>query len=73
MQIKRQVESIFKEFAKMDVSTEENQCFSGYYILLPVGDMFAKMDAKFIKISIFQQDSDQDSPVCKERTVSPPP
>ncbi len=73
MQIKRQVESFFKEFAKMDASTEENKLFSNYYILVPVGDMFAKMDAKFIKISIIQQDSDQDPPVCKERTVSPPP
>jgi len=52
MQIKRQVVSILNKFAKMDTSLSANMELTGYYLLLPVGAMFAKMDAKFLNISV---------------------
>lgn len=70
MRVKRQVESILKTFAKMDAFLIDPQRLSGYYALLPLGDMFAKMDAKFIKVTISQEDISRAPHVCKERTVS---
>lgn len=72
MTIKRQVASILTEFAKMDASLVDHQALSGYCLLIPVGEMFAKMDAKFLKLNISREDRDQDPSVCKERTVSSP-
>ena len=46
MQIKRQVASILNSFAKMDAFPLDCQRLSGYYVLLPLGAMFAKMDAE---------------------------
>jgi len=69
MRLRRQVALAVQEFAKMDASLVDEQRLSGYYALLPFGDMFAKMDVKILKVhapGIFpgiQQD------VCKERTV----
>ena len=69
MQIKRQVVSILKKFAKMDASLSINQELTGYYLLLPVGGMFAKMDAKLLNISLSRENMEEELDVCKERTV----
>ena len=69
MQIKRQVVSILKKFAKMDASMSINSDLTGYYLLLPVGEMFAKMDVKFLNISACQENIEGELDVCKERTV----
>jgi len=71
MQLRRQLESLIKMFAKMDASLVDSQGNSGYYGLIPLGDMFAKMDAKFLKIECSQRDMDEGVQVCKYRTVSP--
>lgn len=69
MRIRRQVIRAVEKFAKMDASLVDEQRLSGYYALLPFGDMFAKMDVKILKVHVpgifpgIQQD------VCKERTV----
>ena len=73
MQFRRQIESILTPFAKMDAFPLDWQGCSGYYALLPLGEMFAKMDAKFLKVNILQGDPPQGLHVCKERTVSPFP
>lgn len=65
MQIKRQVASILNSFAKMDAFPLDSQRLSGYYVLLPLGEMFAKMDAKFLKVTVLQGDTPQDLHVCK--------
>lgn len=68
MQFRRQIESILTPFAKMDAFHLDWQGCSGYYALLPLGEMFAKMDAKFLKVNILQGDPPQDIHVCKEMT-----
>ena len=70
--VQRQLTSAAKMFAKMDAFKAQTQLLSGYYGLIPFGEMFAKMDAKLVKINLFQDDPGQHVPVCKERTVSSP-
>lgn len=69
MQIKRQVVSILNKFAKMDASLSINSELTGYYLLLPVGEMFAKMDVKFLNITACRENIEDEPDVCKERTV----
>ena len=68
--MQRQLSSALGLFAKMDAFKDQTQRLSGYYGLIPFGEMFAKMDAKLVKINLFQDDPGQPVPVCKERTVS---
>ena len=69
MRLRRQIVLAVQKFAKMDALLLDEQRLSGYYALLPFGDMFAKMDVKILKVHVpgifpgIQQD------VCKERTV----
>jgi hypothetical protein len=72
MRIRRQVISVVHLFAKMDASIVDTTRLSGYYGLIPLGEMFAKMDAKTVKINICREDTAYPGHVCKERTVSPP-
>lgn len=60
MRIRRQVASVVHMFAKMDTFMVDTTRLSGYYGLIPLGEMFAKMDAKIIRINI-----------CQENTASP--
>ncbi|MDZ7762077.1 MAG: hypothetical protein U5L00_17725 [Desulfovermiculus sp.] len=46
MRIRRQVASVVHMFAKMDASIVDTTSLSGYYGLIPLGEMFAKMDAR---------------------------
>jgi hypothetical protein len=55
MRIKRQVTQAVQMFAKMDSSLVDYDRLSGYCVLVPLGDMFAKMDAKFLNIQVFQE------------------
>lgn len=54
MRIKRQVTQAVQMFAKMDSSLVDYDRLSGYCVLIPLGDMFAKMDAKFLNLQFCQ-------------------
>jgi hypothetical protein len=41
----------------MDASIVDTTRLSGYYGLIPLGEMFAKMDAKTVKINICREDT----------------
>jgi len=72
MRIRRQVTYVIQLFAKMDASLVDTTRLSGYYGLIPLGDMFAKMDARLVQLTIKPGDMSTHDHVCKERTVSPP-
>ena len=57
MQIRRQVDTLLGMFAKMDATLVDSTRLSGCYGLIPLGPMFAKMDAKFLNVNISQQDT----------------
>ncbi len=49
---RRAIQSISREFAKMDALPVQNTDISGIYALIPVQDLLiAKMDAKIVKIT----------------------
>ncbi len=53
---RRATQSIAREFAKMDALPAQNYDRSGVYGLVPVQDLlFAKMDAKIVKITEVSQ------------------
>jgi len=57
------------EFAKMDVLRQENDKFTGRYILTPIRDgRFAKMDALIVKIMGISKGYADIDGICKERT-----
>lgn len=69
MRLRRQVARTLTMFAKMDASLVDEQRLSGYYALLPFGDMFAKMDVKILKVHVPGSFPGIQEDVCKERTV----
>jgi hypothetical protein len=52
MRIRRQVSYVVHMFAKMDASIVDSTRLSGYYALIPLGEMFAKMDARLVQLTI---------------------
>jgi hypothetical protein len=52
MRIRRQVSYVVYMFAKMDASIVDPTRLSGYYALIPLGEMFAKMDARLVQLTI---------------------
>lgn len=69
MRLRRQVVLAVQKFAKMDASFVDERRLSGYYALLPFGDMFAKMDVKILKVDVAVSFPGIQQDVCKERTV----
>lgn len=69
MRLRRQIVLAVQKFAKMDALLLDEQRLSGHYALLPIGDMFAKMDVKILKVDVSAGFPGIQQDVCKERTV----